>query len=51
LYYEDFGPKAFLEILKNTNDLKSWTKAFFVTTGREYDDWLKERVFAEFKKI
>jgi hypothetical protein len=51
LFYEDFGPKAFLDILKNTNEFKSWSKAFLVTTGKEYAAWLKERVFPEFNKI
>lgn len=51
LFYEDFGTKAFLDILKNTNELQDWKKAFVATTGKEYDVWLTERVFPEFKKI
>jgi len=51
LFYEDFGAKSFLEILNNTNQKKDWKSAFVATTGKEYDSWLKERVFPEFKKI
>lgn len=49
LFYEDFGTKSFLEILKNTNQAQDWKKAFLVTTGKDYDLWLDERVFPEFK--
>jgi hypothetical protein len=51
LFYEDFGAKGFLEILRNTNQLKDWKKAFLATTGKEYDFWLNGRVFPEFIKI
>lgn len=51
LFYEDFGAKAFLEILRNTNQLRDWKKAFLTTTGKDYEVWLNERVFPEFKKI
>ena len=51
LFYEDFGAKGFLEILKDTNQIKDWKKAFLATTGKEYDSWLNERVLPEFKKI
>ncbi|MEN9351181.1 MAG: hypothetical protein RL455_122 [Actinomycetota bacterium] len=51
LFYEDFGAKGFLEILKNTNQLKDWRKAFLTTTGSEYDVWLNNRVFPEFNRI
>jgi hypothetical protein len=51
LFYEDFGAKSFLEILNNTNQKKDWKSAFVATTGKEYDSWLKERVFPEFKKL
>jgi hypothetical protein len=50
LFYEDFGTKGFLEILKNTNQIQDWKKAFLATTGKNYDSWLNERVFLEFKK-
>ena len=51
LFYEDFGAKAFLDILKNTNDLQDWKKAFLATTSKDYDVWLTQQVFPEFKKI
>ena len=51
LFYEDFSAKSFLEILNNTNQKKDWKSAFVATTGKEYDSWLKERVFPEFKNI
>ena len=51
LFYEDFGANGFLEILKNSNQTQDWKKAFLVTTGKEYDSWLNERVLPEFKKI
>jgi hypothetical protein len=51
LFYEDFSAKSFLEILNNTNQKKDWKSAFVATTGKEYDSWLKERVFPEFKKL
>jgi len=50
LFYEDFGTKGFLEILKNTNQIQDWEKAFLATTGKNYNSWLNERVFPEFKK-
>ena len=51
LFYEDFGAKGFLEILKNTNQTQDWKKAFLVTTKKDYDSWLNERVSPELKKI
>ncbi len=44
LFYEDFGGKAFVDILKLTNEYRDWDRAFKELTGKEYRLWIDERV-------
>jgi hypothetical protein len=44
LFYQDFGGKAFLDVLKLTNQYRDWDKAFKELTGKEYQFWIDERV-------
>ncbi len=43
LFYQDFGGKAFLDVLKLTNQYRDWDKAFKELTGKEYQFWLEDR--------
>ena len=51
LFYQDFGGKAFLEILKWTNQYRDWDKAFKELTGKEYQFWIEERVIPAFIEL
>jgi hypothetical protein len=51
LFYQDFGGKAFLEILKLTNQYRDWDKAFKELTGEEYQFWIVDRVIPAFIEL
>jgi hypothetical protein len=44
LFYQDFGAKAFLDVLKLTNQYRDWDRAFLELTGKEYQLWIENRV-------
>ena len=49
-FYEDFGPKAFLLLLQNTNKDADWNSGFKETTGVDYAQWLNNRVIPSLAK-
>jgi len=49
-FYEDFGAKAFLVLLQNTNKNGDWNSGFKETTGVEYAQWLNNRVIPSLAK-
>ena len=44
VFYEDFGAKGFLEILRLTNLHKDWERGFRELSGRDYIEWIEVRV-------
>jgi hypothetical protein len=49
-FYEDFGSKAFLLLLQNTNKDADWNSGFKETTGVDYAQWLNNRVIPSLAK-
>jgi hypothetical protein len=49
-FYEDFGAKAFLVLLQNTNKAGDWNSGFKESTGIEYAQWLNNRVIPSLAK-
>jgi hypothetical protein len=49
-FYDDFGTKAFLSLLANTNKDGNWNSGFKETTGIEYSKWLSDRVIPSLTK-
>ena len=50
-FYEDFGAKAFLVLLQNTNKSGDWNSGFKESTGVEYAQWLNNRVIPSLAKV